>query len=111
MKIHQLMFSSFNIIATENLKEYIVKRSVPVEYDGRKIEIKNIEVLENGEKVDYKINRKDRNVVIKLNNKNQELSVGKHTYNIKYRIDNLIENKKVLVILSGICLVILGNTI
>ena len=38
---------SFSINATENLKEYVVKRSFPVEYNGRKIEIKNIKVLED----------------------------------------------------------------
>jgi len=83
---------SFTIVATEHMKEYVVKRSFPVEYDGRKIEITNIEASENGENIDLKINRKDRNIVINLTNK--ELSVKKYTYNIKYKVSNLIKFKK-----------------
>lgn len=85
---------SFTIVATERMKEYIIKRSFPVEYDGRRIEIKNIKVKENGENVDFKVNRKDRNIIVNLNEKNKELSAKKYTYNIEYTVNNLIEFKK-----------------
>lgn len=83
---------SFSINATENLKEYVVKRSFPVEYNGRKIEIKNIKVLEDSRDIIVKPVIKDRNIVTNLSDR--ELSVGIHTYNIKYKVKNLIEFEK-----------------
>lgn len=83
---------SFSINATENLKEYVVKRSFPVEYNGRKIEIKNIKALEDSRDIIAKPVIKDRNIVINLSDR--ELSVGIHTYNIKYKVKNLIEFEK-----------------
>lgn len=83
---------SFSINATENLKEYVVKRSFPVEYNGRKIEIKNIKALEDSRYIIVKPVIKDRNIVINLSDR--ELSVGIHTYNIKYKVKNLIEFEK-----------------
>lgn len=85
---------SFTITSTELMKESTIKRSFPVEYDGRRIEIKKIKVTENGENIDFKINRKDRNIVINLSDKNQELTAKKHTYNIKYTVYNLVEFNK-----------------
>lgn len=83
---------SFSINASENLKEYIVKRSFPLEYNGRKIEIKNIKVSENNKDIITKEIRKDRNVIVNLSN--TELSTGIYTYNIKYKIRDLIEFEK-----------------
>lgn len=83
---------SFSINATENLKEYVVKRSFPVEYNGRKIEIKNIKALEDSRDIIVKPVIKDRNIVTNLSDR--ELSVGIHTYNIKYKVKNLIEFEK-----------------
>lgn len=83
---------SFSINATENLKEYKVKRSFPVEYNGRKIEIKNIKVSEDDREIIVKPIIKDRNIITNLSDR--ELSVGIHTYNIKYKVKNLIKFEK-----------------
>lgn len=60
---------SFTFVSTDNMKDYVVKKSLPVEYDGRKVEIKNIKASENGKNIDVNMNRKDRNIVINLSKK------------------------------------------
>ncbi len=77
-----------------NNQKHGIYRFIPIKYKDKKgvrssIKIKNIKVTLDQKQVPYKISKNNKNITIKIGDKNKLIS-GKHTYQISYLVSRVI---------------------